>query len=927
MRQVGRNVRWRASPEGLIGRGSECEALDRLIDDVLAGTSRVIVLRGEAGVGKSALLGYLSQRVAGSHIATAVGVESEMELAYSGLHQLCAPMLENNLERLPDPQRDALATVFGRSTGPPPDRFLVGLAALTLFAEVAEQRPLICIVDDSQWLDQASAQIIGFVARRIFAERIALVFAARTGIGDDVLPDLPALLIEGVGASDARAILLSNLTGPLDPAVRDQVVIESHGNPLALLELPRGMTATELAGGFGLVGAATLAARMEESFVRRLEELPPDTRSVLLVAAAEPVGDPLVLWRATERLSIDASAAANETNGLLSVEPRVRFRHPLVRSTVYRAASPQERQAAHKALAEATDREIDPDRRAWHLAMAAAGPDEDVALELERSADRAQARGGVAAAAAFLQRAVTLTADPGRRVERALAAAQASMQAGAFDAALGLLESAEAGPLDPFQRARVDLLRAHIAFASSLGRDAPPLLLEAARRLESFDLELARETYLVAWAAAGFAGSADDRDVLLEICRAVQALPRPERPRPLDMLLDGLALLMTDGHVAAATPLQRAAKLLIDIPIEDVLRWGWLAYSASAAVWDVEGMRTISSRQAQLARAAGALAELPLYLNALCITITWMGDFTGAASLIAEIDSVAAATESSIDPSVELRLVSLRGREAEASQSIAGAIEQAKVGGQGLAASYAHWAAAVLQNGLARYAEAASSAREATSDMVFPWPAMWALPELVEASTRAGDLELARGALDRLSKTTQPCATDVALGIEARCRALLSDGAVADGLYRKAIDLLSRTRVRPDLARAHLLYGEWLRREGRRTDAREELDAAYGMFDAIGMEAFAERTRWELLATGLKVRKRDDETRDQLTPQEEQIASLARDGLSNPEIGAMLFLSRRTIEWHLHKVFAKLDISSRRELVGVLVDQDRDAIA
>jgi DNA-binding CsgD family transcriptional regulator len=910
----------RAEAEELVGRGSECEALDRLIDDVLASTSRVIVLRGEAGVGKSALLRYLSQRVAGWHIASAAGIESEMELAYSGLHQLCAPML-SQLELLPLPQHDALATVFGRSTGPPPDRFLVGLAALTLFTEVAEQRPLVCIVDDMQWFDHASAQIIGFVARRLLAERVALVCAARTGVGDDVLPELPVLSIGGLGDSDARALLMDNLNAPLDAAVRDRIVAESHGNPLALLELPRGMTATELAGGFGLVGAAGLSGRLEQSFLRRLQGLSAETRSVLLVAAAEPVGDPIVLWRATGRLGIEAATAADETEGLLSVAPQVRFRHPLVRSAAYRAASASERRAAHLALAEATDRETNPDRRAWHLAMAAAGPNEDVAIALERSADRAQARGGVAAAAAFRQRAVALTADPDRRGERALAAAQAMLQAGAFDTALGLLATAEAGPLDPFQRARVDLVRAHVAFASSLGGEAPPLLLDAARQLEPFDLELARETYLVAWAAAGFAGSSDDRDVLLEICRAVQALPRPDLPRPLDLLLDGLALLMTDGHVAAAAPLQRAAKLLTEIPVEDVLRWGWLAYSASAAVWDVEGMRAISARQAQLARAAGALAELPLYLNALCITITWMGDFAAAASLIAEIHSVAVATGSSIDPSVELRLVSLRGREAEASAAIADAIEQAKAGGRGLAARYAHWAAAVLQNGRARYEKAAVSAREATSDTIFPWPTMWALPELVEAATRAGDAELARAALDQLSKTTQPCASDLALGIEARCRALLCDGAVADDLYREAIDRLSRTPVRTDLARAHLLYGEWLRREGRRTEGREELHRAYVMFDAIGMEAFAERTRMELLATGLKVRNRDDDTRDELTPQEEQIARLARDGLSNPDIGAMLFLSRRTVEWHLRKVFAKLDISSRNQLAQALAKQ------
>jgi hypothetical protein len=432
-----------AEAEELIGRGSECEALDQLIDDVLASTSRVIVLRGEAGVGKSALLRYLSKRVAGWHIASAVGVESEMELAHSGLHQLCAPML-GHLERLPLPQRDALATVFGRSTGPPPDRFLVELAALTLFTKVAEQRPLVCIVDDMQWLDHASAQIIGFVARRLLAERVALVCAARTGVGDDLLPELPLLSIGGLGDSDARALLVDNLKAPLDAAVRDRIVAESHGNPLALLELPRGMTATELAGGFGLVGAAGLSGRLEQGFLRRLDGLSAETRAVLLVAAAEPVGDPIVLWRATERLGIEASTAATETEGLLSVAPQVRFRHPLVRSAAYRAASAQERQAAHLALAEATDRETDPDRRAWHLAMAAAGPDEDVAIELERSADRAQARGGVAAAAAFLQRAVALTMDPDRRGERALPAAQASLQAGAFDAALGLLATAEA---------------------------------------------------------------------------------------------------------------------------------------------------------------------------------------------------------------------------------------------------------------------------------------------------------------------------------------------------------------------------------------------------------------------------------------------------------------------------------------------------
>ncbi len=631
----------------------------------------------------------------------------------------------------------------------------------------------------------------------------------------------------------------------------------------------------------------------------------------------------MLLDRAAETLGLGMAAADPAVDaGLLEIGGRVEFAHPLVRSAAYRSAAADDRHRVHRALAEATDAQTDPDRRAWHLARATPGPDENVAAELERSAGRAQARGGVAAAAAFLQRATALTVDPTRRAERALAAAQVSLQAGAFDATLGLLATAEAGPLDEFQRARVDLVRAHVAFASGLGSDAPPLLLKAARQLEPFDVELARETYLVAWAAAGFAGSLAERDVLLEICRAVQALPPPPgAPSPLDLLLDGQALLITDGHAAAAPTLQQAAKALTSIPIEDVLRWGWLAYSASAAAWDVHGMHAIAARQAQLARAAGALAELPLFLNGLCLMTTWMGDFAGAASLIAEAESVAAATGSHFDPSAALRLAALRGREAEASA----AIEQAAAGGHGLAASYAHWAAAVLCNGLARYEEAASAARHATADTVFPWPSMWALPELVEAAARAGDAELAREALERLTKTTQPFDTDVALGLEARCRALLSDDGAADDLYREAIDRLSRTRVRPDLARAHLLYGEWLRRERRRRDARKQLRTAYDLLEAIGMEAFAERARRELLATGEKVRKRNVETREHLTPQEEQIARLARDGLSNPEIGARLFLSPRTVEWHLRKVFAKLGITSRIGLHTSLPTREREA--
>jgi DNA-binding CsgD family transcriptional regulator len=906
----------------LLGRDGECALLNGLLKDVSRGQSRCLVLRGEAGIGKTALLEYLLGSPSDLTVVRAVGVESEMELAYASLHQLCASLLDR-LERLPAPQRRALEIVFGLSGGAAPDRFLVGLAVLSLLSEVAEKRPLLCLVDDAQWLDHASALTLAFVARRLEAEPVGMVFAAREP-GQE-LERISQLEVRGVGHGDARALLASAMRSKLDEQVLDRIIAETRGNPLALLELPRGLTATELAGGFGLLEAQALAGRIEESFVRRLEPLAGDTRRLLLIAAAEPVGDPLLLWRAAERLGIGPAAAeAAAADGLVAIDERVIFRHPLVRSAVYGSASVPERRAVHQALAESTDREADPDRRAWHLAAAAVGPDEHVAVELERSAGRAEARGGLAAAAAFLQRAVALSQDPARRGDRALAAAQASLHAGAFDAALGLLITAEEALPDESQRARIDLLRAHVAFAAGLGDDAPGLLLAAARRLEPFDPGLARETYLTALlTATAVVQHGAGGGVLLEICRAVRALPRtPGDPSALDLLVDGLALLIIDGHVTATPTLQRAARALRDIPAEDVLRWGWMATAASAYVWDVEGTQAISARQVQVVRDAGALAQLPFGLSQLGLACASMGDFAGAASCIAEFDSVATATGSPIAPYALLRLRALQGREAETAAAIASAHELAAAGGQGIAGLYAHWAAAVLYNGLARYETAESAARQATPNTVSLPLYMFALPELVEAAARTDNAEVAHNALERLAETTGPAGTDFALGIETRSRALLSDGETAERLYREAIDRLCRTPVRPELARAHLLYGEWLRGEGRRVDARDQLRVAHEQFTSIRMEAFGERARKALLATGETVRKRAVELRNDLTAQERQIGEFARDGLSNPEIGARLFLSPRTVEWHLHKVFGKLGIRSRHELAGALAESE-----
>jgi len=841
-----------------------------------------------------------------------------MELAYAGLHQLCAPFL-GRLDHLPDPQRDALGTALGLRSGNPPDRFLVGLAVLSLLSDVAQQEPLVCLLDDAQWLDRASSQVLGFVARRLAEEGVVLVFAMRASADDRDLAGVSELDLGPLPDVDARALLASAMPGRFDESVRDRIVVEARGNPLALLELPRAWTLSTFAGGFGLPDGASVSDRIEESFRLRLLPLPEQSQRLLLVAAAEPVGDAELVRAAAERLGIPADASGPAVAaGLFDTRTQFGFRHPMVRSVVYRESAVGDRRAVHAALAEATDATVDPDRRAWHLAAASAGSDDDVASALEDSAARAQARGGVAAAAAFLKRAAALTQDPDRRLERALAAAQASFQAGALDDALGLLAEVEGGQPDALQRARADLLRAHVAFASGYGSDAPPLLLKAAERMQAFDTELARETYLNAWVAAVFAGHNAQPGVLEHICSDILALRlRPGDPRPIDLLLDGLARLTTAGHVAAAATLQQAAKAVVGMPVEDVLRWGWVANAACDTRWDFDGSRAIAERHSTIFREVGALGQLPMALAALGNVALWSGDFAGASSIAAEATSVATAIGSNFPRTIEVRLLGLQGSERDAAALIAEARADAARHGQGMAATSADWAAAILQNGLGLYDQALAAAGRATSATVEPFISTWALPELVEAAARAGHTGRARDALERLSETTQPSGTDPALGLEARCRAIVSEGATAEDHYRDAIDRLGQTALRPDLARAHLLHGEWLRREGRRIDAREQLRTAYDLFVSIGMEAFAERARRELLATGDRVRKRSAETVDQLTPQEVQIARLARDGYSNGEISAQLFLSPRTVEWHLRNVFSKLGISSRKELRGV----------
>ncbi len=873
-------------------------------------------MSGEAGIGKTALLEHAVDLASELTVVRAVGVESEMGLAFAALHQLCAPLLDQ-LGRLPAPQRDALAVTFALREGPAPNRFLVALGTLSLLSAAADERPLLCVVDDAQWLDLASAQALAFVARRLVAGSVVLLFAARTP--SDQLADLPELVLEGLQPDDARSLLASVIPGRLDERVADEILVETRGNPLALLELPRGLSTAQLAGGFGLPGALSGQATIEQHFLDRMDALPEECRRLLVVAAADPIGDPALLLRVAERLGVAVTALEPaESAGLIEVGERVRFCHPMVRAAVYQAATQRERRKAHRALAEATDELVDPDRRAWHLAEASVGPDDGVADELERAAGRAEARGGLAAAASFLERAFALTADRSACAERALTAAQAKYEAGALADADALLGTAEGLALGDLQRARANLLHAQIAFASRRGGDAPALLLEAARELETVDPDRARTTYLEALDAARFAGQLARGAGVVEVSRAALAGPAPRRPPwPTDLLLQGMATLTTEGRAAAAPILKAALSAFRDeaaLPSEES-RWLPLAFRAAADLWDEESWRGLATRELERARDDGAVTAKPMLLSTLGFLHAMCGELSTAEALLGELQTTTASTGILAPRDVEVWIAALRGRESELVALVGDFTTDARTRGEGAALAVAGEAVAVLYNGLGRYGEALAAVHEAVD--VAPYSELGSnrsLGELVEAAARAGERGIAERALQRLTLSTRPAGTDWALGVEARSRALLREGDVAEALYQEAIERLRRTRVHVHLARAHLVYGEWLRRERRRLDAREQLRRAREMFTTMGIEAFAGRAERELLATGEHVSKRTAGTPHELTPQEVRIARLAGDGQSNAEIGARLFISQHTVAYHLRKVFTKLEITSRNQL-------------
>jgi DNA-binding CsgD family transcriptional regulator len=880
-----------------------------------------LVIRGEAGIGKSALLEYCAQQASDCRVAQIAGVEAELEMPFAALHQLCLPMLDN-LAFLPEPQKRALQVALGISVGNASDRFVVGLAVLSLLADVATERPLVCLVDDAQWLDESSLQVLGFVGRRLLAESVLLVFGAREEEDDRCLPSLPELNLRGLADDDARSLLRDAIAGKLDEQVRDRIVAETHGNPLGLVELPRAMSPAELAGGFANASPASVSGQLNDHYMRRVRALPESTQRLMLLAAADPTGDSTVFWRAAQVFDVGRDAAAiAEMEQLLEIGSRVRFRHPLVRSASYAAATAEDRRAAHLALADAADEASDPERRVWHRAAAATGRDEAVAVELEATAGTARARAGLAAAAAFLQRAVELTAEPTKLASRALAAAEASIQAGAFDSARSLLAQAGGAAIDDLQRARVEQFKGQIEWASNPGRTAPVLLLRAARRLEALDVQRARDTYLEAWIASLVAGRlADPGGDLLEVSRAARSVAPPVRePGPSDLFLDGFATLVTDGRAAAAPNLRRAVDAFLGdrVSPDDWVRWGHLATSAATFLWDFDNWVLLTDRHLELNRASGALAPLSIALRSGGATATWRGDFETAAAFVAEEGTVAEVTGLRMASIGALMLAAYRGRPTDASPLIAATAADSIASGEGMGSQLASWMTAVLHNGLGHYADALAAAEPAADEVYSPALGTWALPELVEAAVRSGKPELARDAVRRLSAMTI-ADNDWASGLEARSLALVSEREDAEAHYADAVERLGRTQIRTELARAHLLYGEWLRRENRRVDARGELRTAYDMFATMGAEAFAERARRELVATGETARKREVDMRNDLTPQEAHVARLARDGQTNAEIAAELFLSARTVEWHLRKVFNKLGIASRRDLKNAL---------
>jgi DNA-binding CsgD family transcriptional regulator len=901
----------------LLGRRAECGVLDDLVAAAREGRSAAIVVRGEPGIGKTALLHYLAERSDDCRVLRIAGIQAEAELSYAALHQLCAPLLDG-LSALPAPQEEALSVAFGLRTGEAPGRFLVGLAALSLLANAGAGRPLVCTIDDAQWLDVVSRQTLEFVARRLHAESVVLAFAVREPHHAELLTGVGALHLKGLDDAEARVLLDSTLAGPLDEDLRDRLVAECAGNPLALLELPRGMTAGASAGGFATPDELPAAGQVEEEFVARVRSLDADARLLVLTAAADPLGDVGLVRRAGERMGIDIQAATTnaETSGLIRLGLRVKFRHPLVRSATYRSAPETERRTVHRALADTMDPNTDPERRVWHLSRAAAGPDEDIAAELVRSADLARARGGVAAEAAFLQRAAELTPDLSKRGPRTLAAAVAKSRAGALNEAMALADVAQSCDLDDLALARLAWLRGHVLFVADDVGPALAFLLEAGKRFETIDVESAIATYRKAMHLTLLTGELETGGSI-DVARAVLGAPRPADPVATTKLIEGVARVVADGYSVGAPLLVRALTAYQASPEQLQRDLGWLGFACRCAVdaWDFASLSKLTALNVEGARALGDVSKLPTALQYRMHASILAANLKEAAHLFAEARAIGDVVGLEYPgPTCALILESVRGDEAAMSRALA-VIDGYDPSETEIA--FCQWTLAVLYNGLGRHDEAFLAAQRACDTPEGLGVSIRSTVELVEAGAGTGRRDEVRDAVNRVVEMAEATGSAWAESSAFRVRALVADDEW-DSLFRAAIDGLERLGVHMEVARTQLCYGEALRRAGRRTEARDQLLPAYGLFRECGAEGFAARTRRELAAVGSTVRTSGPALDHHLTPQEDEIARLAAEGLTNPEIGARLFLSRHTVEWHLRKVYVKLGIGSRRDIARAL---------
>jgi DNA-binding CsgD family transcriptional regulator len=915
----------------LIDRCAERQALHELLDSVRAGMSSVLVLRGEPGIGKSALLEYAVDMAEDLQVVRTTAVESEKTLGFAGVHQLLLPLL-GGMDRLPPPQRRALGVAFGELGAPPADPFLVGLAVLTLLTDTAEEHPVLCVVDDAQWLDEESSDILSFVARRLLADRVAMLFAIReTAEPDPHLQALPGLRITGLPPQDAHELLETSISQPIDAGVAEHVVAETGGNPLAVVEAVRGLSSEQLGGRAPLPEPLPVGHRLDLLFVRRVRELPTDTQTLLLLAAADHPGRPEALWQAAAALGIpDSAAMPAEAAGLVLFWPEVRFSHPLVRSAIYHAATPGERRWAHRALAAACDPDLDADARAWHLAAAAVGPDEGVAAEQEAAADRAGNRGGYAAAAGLLERAALLTPDRERRAARRLAAAEAHLLAGAVDRARALVAEATPELHDPRSAAQATRLGGQIQFARGYVAESASALVDAARRLRPLDPRAARDTLLSALEAAVFAGWASATTVLGEIARTARDLPPTGDPSDsaVNLLLQGYAVRVTDGYAEAVPALRRAVEAFLaeEMDPEVALRRLELTVITATDLLDDESVERLTSHWIDRARKRGALAKLAAALAFRSAFVDGpAGRLAAARAAESEAHELAEVTHNpgAVPPTGAhtLLTLALSGREAEARATAAAVAREAPGRGAAGEMAMAAYFLGVLELSLGNYGAAVECLAPAFTDDT-PLVGTWSLPDLVEAAVRADRRDLAEQVVRRLEDRATASSTPLALGLLTRSQALVADPNDARKKYEEALDLLGRTRFAPQLARAHLLYGEWLRRQRRRREAREQLRTAHDMFDTMGLDAFAERAGVELRATGERARKREVGVPEELTPQEAQIAALVSRGEANRDIAAQLFISPSTVEYHLRKVFRKLGMTSRTQLARHVVESN-----